>query len=106
MLPRIESIISIEGFSIITKWNTGEVRLIDFLPILHPFKEKKNSSMGKLNDPALFSKVKHDPIAKTLYWDDLLTLRNPDGSTEPAPLDFCPDVLFSRSVVLGAGFSA
>lgn len=106
MLPRIESIISVDGFSIITRWNTGEVRLIDFGPILAPFREKKNSTMGKLNLPEVFSKVKHDPVAKTLYWDDLLTLRNPDGSTETAPLDFCPDVLFSKSVVLEAGFSA
>lgn len=100
MLPRIESIVSVEGFSVITTWNTGEVRLIDFGPILEPFRENKSSTMGKLTNPAVFSSVKYDPEAKTLYWDGLLSLRNPDGSLEPAPLDFCPDVLFSKSVLI------
>jgi hypothetical protein len=100
MLPRIEAIVSVLNFSIITKWNTGELRSIDFQPILAPHRENKNSTLGRLSDPKIFSKVKFDPVAKTLYWDDLLTLRNPDGSTEPAPLDFCPDVLFSKSVLV------
>jgi hypothetical protein len=98
MLPRIEKIISVEGFSIIAKWNTGEVRLIDFGPILKPYQEKKNTTLGQLSNPVVFSTVKYDPIAQTLYWDNLLTLQKPDGSTEPAPLDFCPDVLFSKSI--------
>ena len=98
MLPRIESIVSVKGYSVIARWNTGELRLIDFTPILEPFLKKKNSTLGRLSEPGTFSKVKLDPEARTLYWDDLLTLQNPDGSTEPAPLDFCPDVLFERSV--------
>jgi hypothetical protein len=100
MLPRIDSIISVEGYSVITKWNTGEVRSIDFWPILKPFQEKPASTLGKLSNPETFLKVKLDPEAKTLFWDDLLIQRNPDGSTLPAPLDFCPDVLFSRSVLI------
>ena len=100
MLPRIESIVSVQGYSVIARWNTGELRSIDFMPILEPFKQKKNSTLGRLSDLETFSKVKLDPEARTLYWDDLLTQQNPDGSTEPAPLDFCPDVLFERSVLV------
>ncbi len=100
MLPRIESIISVDGYSVTTKWNTGEIRSIDFRPVLEPYMDKSNSTLGRLSDPDTFAKVKLDPEAKTLFWDDLLIQRNPDGSTEPAPLDFCPDVLFSRSVLV------
>ena len=98
MLPRIESVVAVQGFSVVTRWTTGELRVIDFQPMLEPYLEKKESTLGKLSDPETFSKVKLDPVARTLYWDDLLTMRNPDGSTEPAPLDFCPDVLFERSL--------
>ena len=100
MLPRITSIESVKPYTIQTRWTTGELREIDFSPILQPYKTKPDSSIGQLLRSEIFEQVKLDAETKTLYWEGLIHMRLPDGSLAPAPLDFCPDVLFENSRVI------
>jgi len=99
-LPRIISIESIRPFTVKTRWTTGELREIDFKPIIKKFENKPDSSIGKLLSFEVFEKVKLDPESRTLYWEGLISMRLKDGSLVPAPLDFCPDVLFENSRVV------
>jgi len=93
MLPRVKSILAVEPYKVRCLWTTGEVREVDFLPYLT--ESKPHSPVTRLTDTNLFKQVKTD--GRTLYWDDLLTMIDYDGSHHPAPLDFDPDVLYQRS---------
>ncbi|RRB00147.1 DUF2442 domain-containing protein [Larkinella rosea] len=93
MLPRIKQILLIEPYKVICLWNTGEVREVDLQTAIN--ESKPQSPVAKLVDKQLFKQVKTD--GRTLYWDDLLTMIDYDGSRKPAPLDFDPDVMYERS---------
>lgn len=95
MLPRIRQILSVEPYKVTCLWNTGEVREIDLQPLLADSATKLNSPVNRLLDKQLFKQVKTD--GRTLYWDNLLTMVDYDGSHIPAPLDFDPDVMYEQS---------
>jgi len=95
MLPRIRQILSIESYKVTCLWNTGEVREVNLLPLLAESATRPNSPVNQLLDKELFEQVKTD--GRTLYWDNLLTMIDYDGSHKPAPLDFDPDVMYERS---------
>jgi hypothetical protein len=97
MLPRIKSIEFVKPYIIRALWTTGELREIDFNSILKPYTSKPESSIGRLLDPEIFVQAKVSPECQTICWDGLIKMRLKDGSTIPAPLDFCPDVLFENS---------
>jgi len=44
--------------------------------------------------------VRLDPESRTVCWDGLAREITADGSEQPAPLDFCPDVLYEPGTVL------
>jgi hypothetical protein len=96
MLPRIRQIIAVKPYKVTCLWNTGEIREIDFQPYL--IESKSQSPVARLADEKLFRTVKTD--GRTLYWDNLLTVTDYDGSQKPAPLDFDPDVMYERSRVI------
>ena len=98
MLPRIRQIVSVEPYKVICLWSTGEVREIDLQPLLIASAAKPNSPVNQLLDKQLFKQVKTD--GRTLYWDNLLTMFDYDGSHQPAPLDFDPDVMYERSLLV------
>ena len=100
MLPRIISIEKVTPFTVSTRWTTGELREIDFNEILKKYESKPDSSIGQLLKKEIFEQVKLDPESQTLYWEGLIHMRLNDGSLVPAPLDFCPDVLFEHSQVV------
>ena len=54
---------------------------------------------AKILKPHIFNAVKLDAIAKTLYWENELPYTDYDGETKLGALDFCPDVLFSHSIL-------
>ncbi len=93
MLPRVKTILSVKPYKITCLWTTGEVREVDFHPYLA--ESKPQSPIARLADAKLFGEVKTD--GRTLYWDNLLTMIDYDGSHHPAPLDFDPDVMYQRS---------
>ena len=96
MLPRVRKIIGVEPYKVTCLWNTGEIREVDFEPCLTD--AKHYSPINRLADPQLFETVQTD--GRTLYWDNLLTMIDYDGSQHPAPLDFDPDVMYRQSRLL------
>jgi len=101
MVPRILTIESIRPFKISTRWTTGEVSEIDFMLILKKYENKPTSRIGQVLSAEVFTQVKLDLQSQTLFWEGLTTIRLKDGSKVPAPLDFCPDVFFENSRVVG-----
>lgn len=93
MLPRVKSILSVEPYKVTCLWNTGEVREIDFQTYLT--ESKPHGPVALLSNEQLFKEVKTD--GRTLYWDNLLTMIDYDGSQHPAPLDFDPDMIYQNS---------
>ena len=93
MLPRIKSILSVEPYKVTCLWNTGEIHEVDFQTYLA--ESKPQSPVARLADKQLFNEVKTD--WRTLYWDNLLTIIDYDGSRHPAPLDFDSDVMYLNS---------
>lgn len=99
MLPRIRQILSVDPYKVTCLWSTGEVREIDLQPFLADSAGKPGSPVNQLVDKHLFEQVKTD--GRTLYWDNLLTMIDYDGTRKPAPLDFDPDVMYERSRLVG-----
>ena len=85
MLPRIISVESIKpDYQVITRWNTGERRQINFKPILVQYADKTDSSIGQLLEPSIFESVQYDPEMQGLFWNGLIHRREKDGSLSPA----------------------
>jgi Protein of unknown function (DUF2442) len=95
MNPRIEEILDIKPFTIKVKWTNGQVRSIDFNEFLSEEKRKGSSNLSKLFIKDIFFKVKTD--GRTLYWENLTEMLDEKDNLIPAPLDFCPDVLYQAS---------
>lgn len=85
---KITHIIDIKPYKIAAKFNTGEIRTIDFAPLVEKF--------TVLKDPSIFSKAKIDDYP-TISWDDLALNRELDGTIKSCPLDFSPETLYQLS---------
>ena len=83
MLHKINKIIEIEPFSVVCLFNTNELRIIDLCDWIEEFKAANNGWTSMLADPEYFKTA-------TLQ-DGTLTWSN--------QIDFCPDVLYSKSKV-------
>jgi Protein of unknown function (DUF2442) len=86
---KIIEILSIEPYEITARFNTGEIRTINFLPLVEKF--------TALKDPTIFAMAKIDDYP-TISWDGLAKIRELDGAIHPCPLDFSPDTLYQLSV--------
>ena len=78
----IKKIIKVNDYTIVCKFNTGEVRKIDLQNKIRRLAEISPELCGKLMDKSYFKRVKLDSYG-TLCWDN--------------KVDFCPDVLYSIS---------
>ena len=95
-LPRIIKIISVRNFVVKTLWNNGEIRDIDFKPLLAQWSADEETRYAPLNDARLFKTVAVSPD-HTLQWPKLMTKLTFRGITKESPLDLDPDVLFEKS---------
>ena len=84
----ITQIIDVKPYVIVAKFNTGEERLIDFLPLVTNF--------TSLKDPNIFLKASIDDYP-TISWEGLATVRELDRTIKSCPLDFSPETLFKLS---------
>ncbi len=100
MMHFVEEILDARPYRLTLKFNTGEVRCVDLEPTLRAKAASPQSSYGQLLDPATFARVRLDRSARTICWDGLAREVQADGTERPAPLDFCPDMLYDlgRSV--------
>jgi Protein of unknown function (DUF2442) len=98
IIPRIQVVLAVSpDFSILTQWNTGETRLIPLKGKLEALAQPAGSVFKVLLNYTQFQLVKTDGF--TLYWEDLTTIRETDGSLTKAPLDLDPDVLYALSTL-------
>lgn len=97
MNPRIKEILSAEPFIIRSLWTDGLVRITDFGKLLAEYKENRESVFGRILQPEIFMQAKTD--GRTVFWDNMTQMEDYDGKLIPAPLDFCPDVLFQNSTL-------
>ena len=95
MNPRVSSISEVKPFSVTVIWTNGQVMVIDFNEFLAEDRKKGHPIFSKLFHAETFLKVKTD--GRTLYWDNLTEMLDEEGKIIPAPLDFCPDVLYQVS---------
>ena len=93
--PRVKEILSIEPFVIEALWTDGIVRSVDFGSFLQEYAEKEGSIFKKILDTNTFKQAQTD--GRTIYRGGLAEMVDYDGQIIPAPLDFCPDVLFQHS---------
>ncbi|MCF0051216.1 hypothetical protein MUK70_24865 [Dyadobacter chenwenxiniae] len=97
MNPRVKEILSIKPFTIKVLWSDDKVRTIDFGSFLSDYFQKEHSLYYKILNEQRFLEAKTD--GRTIYWDNVSEMVDYDGKLIPAPLDFCPDVLFQQSVL-------
>ncbi len=95
-LPRIVKVISIRNFIIKTLWNNGEVRDIDFKPLMEEWKENKEEMYAPLYDAKIFRSVSVSP-EHTLCWPKIKIKLVFKGITKESTLDLDPDVLYEKS---------
>ena len=105
MIPRIQKIISVEPYKVVCLWSTGEIRVVDLENTLRAKSTAQNSSFAPLLEPKRFQEVQLDQESATIYWAEGSTMLDYDGSRKPAPLDFCPDVLYEMSTLLNSKIS-
>ncbi len=82
MLHYIKKIITVDTYTVVCKFNTGEVRKIDLQNKIKRLSATSPELFGKLLDKHYFKSVKLDSYG-TLCWDN--------------EVDFCPDVLYDLS---------
>lgn len=92
MNPRVTRIVEVKPFLVTVEWSNGEKKSIDFDRLLAGEKNRK-SIFAQLFQKEVFAQVKTD--GRTLYWDAMTEMIDTDGSKIAAPIDFCPDVLYS-----------
>ena len=88
MMRTVTQIIEIKPYQITAKFNSGEIRTINFAPLVEKFTILKN--------PEIFLKARIDDYS-TICWDDLALIREIDGTVLPCPLDFSPETLYQLS---------
>ncbi|TDE12415.1 hypothetical protein [Dyadobacter psychrotolerans] len=98
MNPRVRKIVSVSPFTVDALWTNNEVRRIDFSKFLSDYFDKDKSVFFKILNEDTFMQAKTD--GRTIYWEGLATMQDYDGNVISAPLDFCPDVLFEKSVLV------
>jgi len=86
----INSIISIQPYTITVIFDNKERRKINFEPLLVDFPALKKTSV--------FLTATLDDYP-TIKWDGLAKMKELDGTIVSAPLDFSPDMLYSMSDV-------
>ena len=93
----VEEILDVRPYRLTLKFNTGEIRCVDLEATLRAGATSPESAFGRLLDPATFRRVKLDRESRTICWEGLARELQADGTEQPAPLDFCPDVLYQLS---------
>jgi Protein of unknown function (DUF2442) len=97
MMHFVEQIVDVQPYRLVLKFSSGELRWVNLEPILKAKATSPESAFRRLLDPAVFSQVRLDQGARTIYWEGLARSVAADGTEESAPLDFCPDVLYDLS---------
>ena len=94
-MHHITKIEKVEGYKVICVFDSTELRSVDFNKMIE--QNTQSNFIQKLKDINTFNMVRLDPVAKTLYWENLAQMRDYDGTVKPCELDFDPNVLYELS---------
>ena len=98
MLHEISEIIDVVPFQMKLRFDSNEVRQVDFRKIFEDAKKYPQSVFNKLKDPAVFLNVKFNEEFKIIYWENLTTYRDLDGKQKAGPLEVSPEYLYEMSI--------
>jgi hypothetical protein len=90
IFPKIIEIISVEPYTIICRWNTGEIRSNNFLEVIVKYPELEN--------PKVFLTV--TLIDYSLTWQTVRQEIMLEGKKISLPLDFDNFVLYQESILI------
>ncbi len=94
---KVTEIIKIEPFKITCRWSNGEIRVIDFEPILNKWNLHPGELSYKVTD---FNYFKYASIGEgnTICWPNILIKHHNFSKGEiESPLSLCPNNLYSQS---------
>jgi len=94
-------IISMRKFVMRILWNNGEIRDIDFKPIIADWKENNENLYAPLFNSKIFNSAAISE-ERTLHWPDVKISTTYKGVTKESALDIDPDVLFEKSKLVEA----
>jgi hypothetical protein len=97
MMHFVEQLLSAQPYRLTLRFNTGEVRAVDLEAFLRAKAGARGSAYRSLLDPHTFCRARLDAESRTVCWDGLAREITGEGAEQPAPLDLCPDVLYSLS---------
>jgi len=98
MLHRIRKIISVVPYAVTCEWTDGAIRIINMEQKIKEWSDEPQSVFKHLLDKNVFAQVKLDTESKTLFWGNLVKMRDTSGNLIDAPLDIDPEVLYQMSV--------
>jgi len=91
-MPCVEEIIKVEPFKITVRWNTGEIKVVEFEPIFEYWDSTQIKTPDKMKDFKEFAKV--SIIDDTLGWEEIKITKSaltidPEGIYQSSkPLDY------------------
>lgn len=91
----IEKIVDVSNYKVKALWSDGIVRLVDFENFIKHKTQAKHSSYSKLLDTSEFARIKCD--GTTLYWEDLISYKDIDGTVKTGNLDIAPELVYDLS---------
>jgi hypothetical protein len=103
MMHFVEEILDARPYTLTVRFSNGEIRSVPLEPTLRANASSTDSAYHRLLDPTIFRQVRLDRNAGTVCWDGLAVEVTADGTEQPAPLDFCPDVLYELSTPVAGG---
>lgn len=90
---------TVKNFVVRTIWNNGEVRDIDFKPIIEEWKQSGADLFSPLYDAKIFRNISVSDD-HTLCWPEVKLKTTFKGITIEAALDIDPDVMYEKSKLI------
>ncbi len=96
MIPFITQILKVEPYKVLCLWNTGELRVIDFVPLFEQWKQEQDETVTQLTDYEIFKYVSLSE-AGTLQWVNVSIEIRYKGQTRTEILELDSVVLYEQS---------
>ncbi|MFN0216073.1 MAG: helix-turn-helix domain-containing protein [Saprospiraceae bacterium] len=98
-LPKISRIIGVEPFKITLLWNTSEIRLLDFAPLIKQWEAEGDNKMAALRDWETFKQVALSEN-RTLCWPNVQVSFSYKGEAHTSPLELDALELYRQSTLV------
>lgn len=89
---KAQEIVSIESFSIVCKFNNGEVKRLDVDKVL----PSDDVFAQKILDQSIFSSVRIGNLGQ-LYWENVAVMEDEMGNIIPCEYDLSPEFVYHNS---------